>query len=77
MTDAALIAAGYDLDAAWRGGRDQDGLSRYMGCSALMVARTMATEPGDYFSMRTLQIRAQRARRTITTKMTDSRGPRS
>jgi hypothetical protein len=78
MTDAALIAAGYDLESAWRGSRDQDGLSRYMGCSSLVQAKTLAAAPGDYFlmrrwpSMRTLQIRAQRTRQDTTTKGIDS-----
>ena len=76
MTNAALIAAGYDPESAWRGQRNQDGLSRYMGCSSLVQAKTLAAAPGDYFSMRTIQRSAQRTRQDTTTKDTHDDQPR-
>ena len=75
MTDADLRAAGFDLDGAWRGAREQDGLSRYLGCSSLRSAsQFLGDEPGSYFSMRTVQIRAQRARKKEAANALDGMG---
>ena len=64
MTNDALRALGFDVDRAWRGAREQDGLSRYQGCSSLAGFNLRYSDPaGEYFCMRTIQKRAQRKRK--------------